>query len=360
MQSPSTSSSFDSVTSGSEVLLSSPFAADLLCRHPVSYDYTPTIADAVRAANALKATINPIEVLLFGSIARGVQTSGSDLDLVIVFDDLGDYARRYELKHEAKAIIARATGMFADVRITDRLEWLIRTKQCKSTFESSIASYAIKVFSRPPISPINWHKEIGMAPTDARQAVSSLNNSIRAFDSILRCLRESNAYATTAEGSFTVQPISADDLFDDVVDLEHSRILDICAYSQMAMETCLKALIHALQGKHPHRTHMIEDLVQHASKQLSTQDAAELEACVEQIVPENVSAWLEVSSYPDDFCFSGDSVRATPEYAHQMAQAAVTLAQTCITLITRVLGYQPEPAKKLLVRGHQIQTQLAP
>ena len=201
----------------------------------------PTLGDARRAADALREALDPGVVLLFGSVACGRQQAGSDLDFVLVFDDLGDYAQRRELAVRAAEAVAKATGIASDVRVTDRPEWEVRTKRCRSTFEAHIVAHAVTLASRPPSSPINWQKEIGTAPTDEQQSADSLDNTTHALNSLLPLL-EPSGHESDA--------LSAGD-FEYAEDLERSRMLNVCAYSQVVMETSLKALIHALKGPPP-------------------------------------------------------------------------------------------------------------
>ena len=56
----------------------------------------PSLDDARRAADAV--TVEGVcRVLLFGSLARGEQTPDSDIDLVVILDDL-DYRTRHRRK----------------------------------------------------------------------------------------------------------------------------------------------------------------------------------------------------------------------------------------------------------------------
>lgn len=103
----------------------------------------PELDDARRAAAVLGRELDPGEVLLFGSVAQGAACSDSDLDLVLVFDDLGDYADPQQLEVRARKAIRDATGFASDVRVTDRPEWEARAKRCRSTFETHIASHAV-------------------------------------------------------------------------------------------------------------------------------------------------------------------------------------------------------------------------
>ena len=61
----------------------------------------PTMKDALRAADALWH-LDPGLVPLYGSVADGTADADSDLDLVVVFDDLGDYSQRPLLRRRAR------------------------------------------------------------------------------------------------------------------------------------------------------------------------------------------------------------------------------------------------------------------
>ncbi len=124
------------------------------------------------------------------------------------------------------------------------------------------------------------------------------------------------------------------------------------------METSLKALIHALKGPHPANIHSIGGLIDAAGAQLSPHDAVQLESCLDKISPQDASVWRETSTYPANARIKGDPQTATPEFAAQMARAAVQMAQTCISLITGELGYQPAEAHQALARCQHIQQEL--
>ena len=57
----------------------------------MSADAAPSLQDAQRAAEAV-AHLDAGIVLLYGSIALGTATEDSDIDLCLIFDDLGDYS----------------------------------------------------------------------------------------------------------------------------------------------------------------------------------------------------------------------------------------------------------------------------
>jgi len=198
---------------------------------------------------------------------------------------------------------------------------------------------------RPPRNPINWRKEIGMAPSDERQAAYSLANTTHALNGLLQHLNPSD-YESGALLSGDVEYAK---------ELEHSRRLNICAQSQTVMETSLKALIHALKGPHPAKVHDIGGLIASAGSQLDPTEAEQLESCLGQIKPNHASVWREASTYPEDRHIEGDPIAATPAFASRMATAAVQTTRTCVSLISAQLGYLPDEARRALARCQSIE-----
>ena len=76
--------------------------------------------DARRAAEALVAA-GVGEVWLYGSVARGEQHAGSDIDLVAVLDDL-EYRRRLSVTQDLRQVARQACGQWVEVLVTDRPE----------------------------------------------------------------------------------------------------------------------------------------------------------------------------------------------------------------------------------------------
>ena len=308
----------------------------------------PTLEDARRAAVALGEALDPGEVLLFGSVAQGAQAPGSDLDLVLVFDDLGDYSDRRSIADRARQTVRGATGFGCDVRVTDRPEWEVRAKRCRSTFEAHIASHAVTLASRPPRGGIDWDKEIGMAPSDAEQAARSLNNVVNALTKLMVALEPSTRERDA---------LWAGDLYE-ADSWKRARLLSVCEQSQTAIETSLKALIHALEGDHPGKVHGIGQLLDAAGAHLSGPETDRLAACLGSISPEDASVWRVAGTYPDDLDIAGDPDAATDEFSAQMAKAAADMAHTCIGLIEHQLGLSPPAASQALNRVSQIHQEL--
>ena len=74
----------------------------------VNHPDVPTMDDAQRAADALVAA-GVGEVWLYGSVARGEQHPGSDIDLVAILDDL-DYRSRLSVTQDLLTRHDLATG----------------------------------------------------------------------------------------------------------------------------------------------------------------------------------------------------------------------------------------------------------
>ena len=137
----------------------------------------PTRADARRAADAL-AAVGARQVLLFGSVAQGDPNIESDLDLVAVFDDLGDYSRRHRIESEARKAVEDACGLTCDILVTDRVEWSVRSKLA-TTVEAEIAQSCLVLLDLPVASSIDWDKRIRRPASDAKEAAAELRLAIR-------------------------------------------------------------------------------------------------------------------------------------------------------------------------------------
>lgn len=309
----------------------------------------PTLDDAHRAADCLAQLFDPGEILLFGSVAKGNPSPGSDLDLVLVFDDLGDYSQRRAIVGQAQEAVQEVTGFASDIRVTDRPEWEIRSKRCRSTFEAHIAAHAVTLSSRPPKTAINWRKEIGMAPSDEQQAADSLENTTHALNSLLPLLIPSEHESDAL--------LAGDLRYAD--SMERSRLLNTCAQAQLVMETALKSLIHALKGPHPEHTHSIGGLLHAAARQVGDRTAIRLAATLGSVTPDEASVWRETGTYPADRRIQGDPERATPEFVAGMATAAINMTRVCIGLIADELGSPPPAAELALTQCQRIERELA-
>ncbi|WP_419842812.1 nucleotidyltransferase family protein [Candidatus Poriferisodalis sp.] len=117
----------------------------------------PTLADARRAAERLAEGHGVGQVLLFGSLARGEACEGSDIDLVAVFDDLGDYRTRRDLRLELLDVAEAVAGCAVDLRVTDRAEWRLRCERVSNSFERHVSSDVVALVDLPA-GDVDWDK----------------------------------------------------------------------------------------------------------------------------------------------------------------------------------------------------------
>lgn len=289
----------------------------------------PTLADARRAADAI-SSLDPGLVLLHGSVAEGTADAESDVDLVVVFDDLGDYSQRSLLRRRAKEAAESAIGRRVDVRVTDRPEWRARTG-CVSSFERHVASRAVTLRERRACD-VDWHKEIPIPPTDAGMARASLDHLAQALEELTQCLAP---YAQEDEamesGDSARRGLS-----------RSRRMRRMCASAQAAMETGLKALNHALPGPHPPRTHDLGALIDVLPVTSGERDR--LAGAIEGLDLAAAAQWREMGTYPGDFEDEVVAERSTPAHAALMVHAAARLTLAVVDLIEDRLGSSDETA----------------
>ena len=283
----------------------------------------PTLDDAHRAADAL-SRLDPGLVLLHGSVADGTADGNSDLDLVVVFDDLGDYSQRPLLRRRAKEAAEGAIGRRVDVRVTDRPEWEARCA-CVSSFERHVAAGAVTLRERRA-GDVDWHKEIPIPPTDEGMAQASLDAVAQALEELIQGL---TPYTQETEA------MESGDAAREAVSRAR-RMRRVCASAQTAMETGLKALNHALPGPHPPRTHDLAGLIGLLPVEPDERDR--LAAAIEGLDLSAAAQWREMGTYPGDFAADIVAERSTPEQAAKMVNAAARLTLAVVDLIEDRLG----------------------
>lgn len=147
------------------------------------------IAVAQQAADAIAASWPHVcQVLLFGSAARGEATAESDVDLVVIFDDL-DYRYRQEIEAKLQGTISQLSGARFDLLVTDMPEWACRTQVVTMSVEADIASHAVALVSRDPQHEINYAKEMVLARNNWELGIKSLKVANDELDAILKTCR---------------------------------------------------------------------------------------------------------------------------------------------------------------------------
>ena len=128
----------------------------------------PTIDDARRAGRAL-TDAGAREVMVFGSVAKGEARPCSDIDLVVVLDDV-DYGSRRDTACALEDLAADAVGQSVDVWLTDVPEWAAQNR-CAASFVAAIRADLMPVAVRDgDDSAIRWDKQQVMATSDTEAA----------------------------------------------------------------------------------------------------------------------------------------------------------------------------------------------
>lgn len=197
--------------------------------------------DAQRAAECL-AGAGAGRVLLFGSVACGCATAGSDIDLVAIFDDI-DYRDRHAVRSELSAAGEGVVDSPVEVFVTDRAEWRHRTQEVSASFEAGIASSAVVLVDRPA-GPVRWDKQIGLADNNIDESLGRLDEASRALHSMR---------AGLLPRDWEVTHLQADHI-------TCWRLMDVCSAAATAAEAALKALAACWGAPAPHK-HRIDLLV---------------------------------------------------------------------------------------------------
>ena len=256
----------------------------------------PTRAHAEAAAGLLAAE-GAAMVLLHGSVDRDAAHSGSDVDLVAVFDDI-DYSERWPLRWRLEAVCEEAVGVPFDIHVTDRPEWRHRTEQVMSSYEAAVMSRHHVLCERAsPADAVDWDKPIGMATDNTEEALNRLENVTQALEKVLRV--SSPGVRETRTGRANATPVTER--------ARERRLRSLCAEASIVIETSLKAWCAAV-GATSERTHKIVLLLAHAKKvedvPAVVMDAlAPLEA--NTLHPkrgpyDDVSCWRNDGTYPND------------------------------------------------------------
>ena len=249
-------------------------------------------------------------VLLFGSVADGTATPSSDIDLVAVFDDLGDYSQRDRLKYQAQEAAWEASGRFTDVFVTDRPEWRKRTRM-RTSFEAGIHRRAVALVDRPPNQEIDWDKDTPMPTTDADEAYEDLG---AVEDALLKAFNELHPSHDELDALLYGQA----DRWDRS---RFRRMIEICEDSHAAVETSLKAYTRGVLDQYPERGEHGHH-IQHLLQCMPPNTRQRFRSAMSPLDPEDIPPWRVVGTYTGAKSSVASLSKVTPEFAHEMIEAA--------------------------------------
>lgn len=244
----------------------------------------PDFDAAHRAADEL-VSAGVGTVLLFGSLARGDTEVPGDIDLVAIFDDLGDYSARAERRSDLQQRARSVSGCAVDVLVTDAPEWATRTTRVPCSTEALIAKDAIILADVDAHDVIDWDKEIGMPanPTaELQQRFSNFSGAVADLsENLVAGTRETNA---AERGDLT-----------EHADQEFRRCVRACSAAHMVFESAAKVTHILTNDTPPRREHHIPALL--ALQPAWVRDA--FSAAARNIDLVKLDEWHQAKSYID-------------------------------------------------------------
>ncbi len=244
----------------------------------------PSLHDARRVCDVLVRHGAGL-VLVFGSVAKGTADQNSDIDMVAVFDDLGDYSCRQSVRGRLQHGIDEVTKTPVDVWVTDRPEWQHRTTKVSSSFEAAVISDAIVLYDHPASSDVNWDKEIAMPANNYDEALERLHDTKNALSQVLNGLYESARERLEKQRQDTRL----------WADARYERMASLCADSQKTIECAFKAVI-CLIGTKAARTHSIADLAEAIPDRYNNVTAPAMSR-LNRIKPSAITLWHTAGPY---------------------------------------------------------------
>ena len=202
----------------------------------------PTIDDARVVAEALMSFEQVCEIAVFGSVARATARPDSDLDLLVVCDDVDYGAQRAALAARMRERAAAVVRWPLDLLVTDHAAWAAWSG-LPSTSEAAIAEHAITLQQRPKLGPVS-HKIVPMS-TAAENAASSLERVTSRLRAALQVC------AASAEEK---QARRAGDEAE-LNDARMSRWCNTLTECDMVLKHALTSINHSLGGKSAGKTH---------------------------------------------------------------------------------------------------------
>ena len=284
----------------------------------------PTIDDARAAGRALTGA-GAREVLAFGSVARGDAAPYSDIDLVVVLNDL-DYRQRRSVAVEFKAVATAAAGRRVDVWLTDVPEWAVQNRRAAS-FAAAIRDDLVAVAAvAGDDSAIRWDKEQVMAASDTDAAFRRLDETRR---QLLRIIRRHHPDHSERQAE------AAGDL-GHRAELRADRLVEVCTAAALAIETAFKALgTDAQIDPRLLYQHHASDIID----ALGAEDRAAAGVILTgAVTADSVIAWRTLGDYMADPGEPQAEDLATPAYTAAIAAAAAASAGYASDKLARLHG----------------------
>ncbi len=260
-------------------------------------------------------------IMLFGSVARGEADNCSDIDLIVLVDDLGDYTLiehggRQRLEGRMEAHAGTAVPYSVDVHLTDPREWTTRAEHVTASFEASLDRDLITLLDRPAFTPPDWSKPMSKPATDLEEASTKLDN-----------ISDHLSQLCDRMGPSALERVAEEDWMRDR-ELKNRRRF-ACGHAADAIEMSIKTVI-AVHGVSPARTHDLEALI----KQIPSKPHRDQITTVlvkSGVALELMSAWHVKANYANDLSAQWEDAKAQMPSMIRAAHAMAVYADTVHT-----------------------------
>lgn len=222
-------------------------------------DGAPTMDTAAAAAEAIAQSVPGVRrICLYGSVARGEAGPDSDIDLLVVFDDL-DYAERKQIAGQClnAAYDVSVVGEHrVSVVASDAAEWEIRSNLLTS-FERAISDDLVEMHrSHAPISASNG--EVKMTDKPTNKPVSDLDEAYELINRIRVAYDRAIGAFLPRKKELSLQEIDPD---EQLSWYQYNRYVTIVTHIDMVLEISLKALHHLIGSDPPAHSHRLAVLL---------------------------------------------------------------------------------------------------
>lgn len=246
----------------------------------------PAVGDAEAAAAVIGAARADVtQIMLFGSVARGQASEGSDIDLVVLIDDLGDYRNRDEIKDQLTDAAEAVAGHPVHVHLSDLPEWRTRTEKVPASFEASLIDHLLPLLNREPRRSPDWGKPMTMPDNNLAEAANPHRDMARHLRKLVDAMTPDEAERQARNPD--VRNVYRKD-----------RRMAACGHAADTVELAVKAVI-ALSGFPPMRKHDLRALLGQVRSDIRRRELTEIVEA-SGLAVEEVLAWHVQSAYTTD------------------------------------------------------------
>ncbi len=246
----------------------------------------PDLRDAEVAAAAVSAARADVtKVMLFGSVARGQAAAYSDIDLVVLIDDLGDYRSRNEIKDQLTDAAEAAVEHPVHVHLSDLPEWRTRTEKVSASFEASLTGQLLPLLNREPRRPPDWGKPMTMPDNNLAEAANPHRDMARHLRKLVDAMTADEAERQARD------PDVRNEYLKD-------RRMTACGHAADTIELAVKTVI-ALLGSSPLRKHNLRALLGQVRSEARRRELAEIVEAA-GLGAKDALAWHVRSAYTTD------------------------------------------------------------